>query len=203
MKMKLYVVLILVFKLTFTLAQSNAYNQGNVEKNKQNTTMLKNIEVKKDLAGGVVDNKQALLTITASNTIAPSATAIYHTGENILLTSGFFADKESVFYGYIDAKTAVQDENQKEINDVLLTNAFSIFPNPADTMIHLKLNIVSDAALSVSILNTSGQLVQKIAIPTTSQDTITQIDISALASGIYFAKLQTPEKSFVQKIIKN
>ena len=69
-----------------------------------------------------------------------------------------------------------------------------IYPNPATSI----LNIVSEENIeSVEILNISGQIVNYKTV----SNNIAKVDISALSSGVYFAKIYLSDNILVRKFI--
>ncbi|HPL03601.1 MAG TPA: T9SS type A sorting domain-containing protein [Bacteroidales bacterium] len=69
-----------------------------------------------------------------------------------------------------------------------------IFPNPATSI----LNIVSEENIeSIEILNISGQVVNYKTV----SNNIAKVDISALSSGIYFAKIYLSDNILVNKFV--
>jgi hypothetical protein len=76
-------------------------------------------------------------------------------------------------------------------------NGIEIFPNPAKNNITIEIpQIVEEITLTISNINGKELTSQQI------RDSTTQIDISNLASGIYFVKLITEKTVEVRKIIK-
>ena len=70
-----------------------------------------------------------------------------------------------------------------------------VYPNPTSG----RLNITADAAVtSVEILNVLGQTLVSQAVENNS----TQIDMSALASGNYFVRIQTADATSVVQVLK-
>ena len=74
-------------------------------------------------------------------------------------------------------------------------NNFSIFPNPATD----KLNIISpdNKIFSINILNSFGE-----NIYSTKATSNLQIETSSFASGLYFIQVNSQNKLFTQKFIK-
>jgi hypothetical protein len=77
-----------------------------------------------------------------------------------------------------------------------LGNHVNIYPNPASEIIMLEFNGVSTG--TYEILNMSGQLMQTGNI----NSSLNEIDISYIAAGMYFLKLQTIDKEIISNFIK-
>lgn len=79
-----------------------------------------------------------------------------------------------------------------------LTSEIKIFPNPAKNY----LNVFASNLLEFSVLITdvNGKLLQKEYINNTGETAL--IDISNLASGIYFVKVKSPSKNFTSRFVK-
>jgi endonuclease I len=83
-------------------------------------------------------------------------------------------------------------------NDVVAVETFKIYPNPAKDVV----TIVTPTKLtSITIIDVYGKAVKTIVY--NYNTTLTQrIDVSDLANGIYFIKLNTPTHNVVQRLIK-
>ena len=73
---------------------------------------------------------------------------------------------------------------------------FSIFPNPSQNELHI-LNLKNAKSVDISLYNIQGELV----INQTLSEIETTLHTSTLPSGIYFLKVKTEEKSFVEKVV--
>lgn len=83
------------------------------------------------------------------------------------------------------------------IDNVVLSNNISILPNPADN--YIKLNVNSDVNVKEAALyNAFGQLIQLIQLT----DNHARIDISAMASGMYFIRIEGDNGVATKKFIK-
>jgi len=79
----------------------------------------------------------------------------------------------------------------------LQTGAVKVFPNPTNGVFTIEM---PNAQMnSVELLDISGRLIST----TTIGDSKTDIDLSSLASGIYYARIQSDKGSEIVKIIKN
>ncbi|MFK7782960.1 T9SS type A sorting domain-containing protein, partial [Psychroserpens sp.] len=74
-------------------------------------------------------------------------------------------------------------------------NGFELYPNPANNLLNIKLNNITNAKLS--IYDIQGKLVFKNSI---SEQEL-ELNVSDLQSGLYFVKLNTDTKEFVKKLI--
>ncbi len=68
---------------------------------------LENLFVNQTMLGGSTNNRQASLTITATNVIVATAAATYHAGNEVLLQPGFHAEMGAAFHGYIEGCSGV------------------------------------------------------------------------------------------------
>jgi len=80
------------------------------------------------------------------------------------------------------------------INQVDLSDKTKIFPNPANNKIEISLPEKSQ----IDILNIEGQIVKVF----NAIETITTIDISGFAKGMYFVKVKTENGITVKKFVK-
>ncbi|MCB0400691.1 MAG: T9SS type A sorting domain-containing protein [Flavobacteriales bacterium] len=82
-------------------------------------------------------------------------------------------------------------------NDVM---PFTLSPNPAtnQVLIDLGANPLNEES-SVSLMDGRGQLVKQIR----PKQTITQLDVTGLAGGIYFVRFTSPAGSSIKKLIIN
>jgi len=78
---------------------------------------------------------------------------------------------------------------------------FNVYPNPASSWITLHMQ-ESCEEISVSIINTSGEIVKRMENVDLRNSTDYSIDISRLPSGLYFISVQNGEEKVMKKIIK-
>jgi pimeloyl-ACP methyl ester carboxylesterase len=127
-----------------------------------------------------------------TNTVAPNSTNPFSTS----LNSGqyyleFYATPTSTSYQFPYTFTI---QNTLSIDDNLVDNTFSIYPNPTNS----KVNIKSQSKFEeVEIYNVLGQ---KVLSKTISENQ--EIDMSSLTSGTYFLKLKNENLSKTVKILK-
>ena len=73
--------------------------------------------------------------------------------------------------------------------------AFDVFPSPVRDLLNLRLDgIVWSGHVEATILSASGQVLRSERLAGR-----TQLDVSTLASGVYFLSLQTPSTAAVTR----
>lgn len=152
------------------------------------------------------DNRQASISITASNKINNNATGIYHAKQTVVLTNGFHSDSGSKFRGYIEdcsntyvGKIAEEKDSKNITSDFQFNkNEIKVYPNPSDS----KLTIETDGYLinKILIYSIDGKeiMLKRINLLNT-----TEVDISNFTNGVYLLKTETTEgKIFINRILK-
>lgn len=100
-----------------------------------------------------------------------------------------FTIAKDFFYKKLSFNTAVVEHEWHKIN---------VYPNPTDNELYLELaDNDPDEPLAVEIFNAEGQTISA----TTIQMQKTRIDVSGLPAGIYFVKIDVPERPIVKKIV--
>ncbi|MCK0179801.1 M43 family zinc metalloprotease [Flavobacteriaceae bacterium S0862] len=86
-----------------------------------------------------------------------------------------------------------------KMNDYFTNNGVSIYPNPTEDVINIKLTNGNDLPDSYKIYNMLGQLVKEKQINNSSQ---LKVDASSLSNGIYFIKVIKEKASLSLPFIK-
>jgi len=81
-----------------------------------------------------------------------------------------------------------------------LLNNISIFPNPVNDMLNLKLNFEGFNKINVSVYSVVGQKVKEVILPKGTE--ICSLNIRDLNKGLYFVQIQSGKEKFTQKISK-
>jgi hypothetical protein len=98
--------------------------------------------------------------------------------------------------GCVDT-SACQNINSVGIEAILSADAFGIYPNPSNGKITIETG--NEIATGLSVVNCTGEVILDM-IPAASK---TEIDLSAYAAGIYFARIITADGIKTVKIIRN
>ncbi len=83
-----------------------------------------------------------------------------------------------------------------------LLNAINIYPNPAQNTLTIDLGKTSAEGATIQVLNTLGQVVKTIGFNKTSGQNLT-VDLSGLATGLYFVQVQAFGGSKAFRVVKN
>ncbi|MBC7863136.1 MAG: T9SS type A sorting domain-containing protein [Bacteroidia bacterium] len=101
-------------------------------------------------------------------------------------------DTKTVYANY--AVVGVK-ENHNQIS-------FSLFPNPVKNELNIKMNFQKQNNVSIEVINQLGQVVKSEKMDNINAGTLVKkIDLTGVASGIYFVRLKNGEGSKVQKFI--
>lgn len=103
---------------------------------------------------------------------------------DVLKRNSLFNDCWNFFFGNV-----VTGINTLDVND------FVVFPNPTKGLITIH---SKETILEIEIFNLQGQSVKSQIEQSSSES----VDISELTEGIYFLKIKTDTKTFIQKVCK-
>jgi hypothetical protein len=152
------------------------------------------------------DNRQASLTITASNKINPGTVGVYHAGQEVVLTPGFHAANGSRFRGYIldcpgdfNGRHGNFDDGEAQEVSNREIKFFNIAPNPANSII----TVTSTEEMgSVTIISQDGKTLYNRAMP--GKTTTVDIPVGNFSNGIYTVTVTTLNgKVQTDKLVKN
>lgn len=78
----------------------------------------------------------------------------------------------------------------------MISNTFKIYPNPANDVITINYDGLTEINSSIEITNTVGQIIMKQDV---ANETLKNINVSNLSNGIYFVQLKQNGKSIATK----
>ncbi|WP_284652160.1 DUF7619 domain-containing protein [Flavobacterium terrisoli] len=117
-----------------------------------------------------------------------------------LVIGDTFSNSANIYFDYnfpIVTNTATTTVQALATQDFDFSVYFSVYPNPADTVLNLKAQ--SEIGVkSINIYNALGQIV--MAIP--NAESVSTIDVSDIQSGTYFIKVNTDKGTANTKFIK-
>jgi hypothetical protein len=110
-----------------------------------------------------------------------------------------FSVKENIYEVYAYSYQAHYKSFASGISEISVNRSLFVFPNPATNYITVNCTSLNEnKETMISVFNTQGQLLMQVPILQENQN----IDISGLASGVYFLKLKNNVNTNVVKVIK-
>jgi len=189
------------FHYTVTNDCGSSTSSVSISKNCGNQDCVDDLHITQDVANTETDNKQAAITIVASNEIESGGRFSYHAGSSVTLTTGFWSKSGSKGVAYIEGCTDQfkspenEEEKPQETSLTDLKSSIYVVPNPTTGIVSIKTTgkMLIDEFQLFSV--TGNQLLQK----TNNQN---ELDISSFPDGVYFLRITTSEGTIVKKIIK-
>lgn len=114
---------------------------------------------------------------------------------NETITSGLGTTTETVTLINNNYKTVGISESANQT----LSNV-NIYPNPAKDNVNINFTNENAEAVSYEIVNVIGQTVRTQNIPATKGETLYNVSLTGIESGIYFIKLNVGSRSSITKI---
>lgn len=154
--------------------------------------------------------EQASSIITLSNTLDSNAHAIYHAGEEVVMTTGFTAIRDSQFRGYIEGCTTDYAARLRAVERPVVTYPMpiskenttelpenAVYPNPGTGVFHVKLDGIPSG--KVEVVAGNGQAVFGKSFKGQSE---MEVDIKNSTPGIYILRVVSDQKVLTKKIVK-
>jgi subtilisin-like proprotein convertase family protein len=95
----------------------------------------------------------------------------------------------------------IRDENAPAVStqNADISQAVSVYPNPTDNLFRVDVNLSSASSVMLSLCNMHGQIVARQHFEQNNIQTV--FETSALPSGVYHLKINTPQGSATKKVI--
>lgn len=84
------------------------------------------------------------------------------------------------------------------VNEVLNQNHILMYPNPANSIVYIKNNLLGEATIKYDVLDVLG----KIVVQNTTSKNEFSINIADLKTGIYFVRLNINNNTVIKKLVK-
>ena len=85
------------------------------------------------------------------------------------------------------------------VNFASIENELTVYPNPATDVLNIKIPENVQAS-NIVVYNTTGQVVLQERINTTGTEVV--VNFSSVDNGLYIVKLETPNKVYINRIVK-
>jgi Secretion system C-terminal sorting domain len=158
-------------------------------------------------AVSAADTKEASISITASSLVnLPAGSVTYRAGKFIELNPGFNTEmnSSSSFTASIGGastlpgtKEAASADGKKKAEIPGDAAGFNVYPNPASDFLFIRMPL-HVKALSVDIRDVQGRLMQAVLV----RGEQATVNISLLAPGSYFLKVNAKEHTYKSMFIK-
>jgi hypothetical protein len=87
------------------------------------------------------------------------------------------------------------------IEDELLNNAISIYPNPTEDNVTINFDLDKNTKLNFQLVSMTGSIVREVNLGDVNKQTLS-VNLSDLAAGVYYARFIGEEGQAVKEIIK-
>ena len=91
----------------------------------------------------------------------------------------------------------VKAMNLLTVNKINTSVTPNIYPNPAKEIVNIGFNGISALTFDVKMMNAFGDVVKNIK----SAETLTSLDVTGLAKGVYYLRISTGYEVFIEKLI--
>ncbi|MDF1674777.1 MAG: M12 family metallo-peptidase [Vicingaceae bacterium] len=149
-----------------------------------------------------IDNKQASLSIDATNVIDSGATGLYHAGYEIVLSNGFSSVIGSEFRAYIEScshnfeqKNSSKNQWESNSNDINNSNNIKVYPNPCDDIINIE-SVDDFNNITISNINGTPLILNKL----TRNTKHIQVNINFLNKGVYIVTIEKKDGYLINKM---
>jgi photosystem II stability/assembly factor-like uncharacterized protein len=85
-----------------------------------------------------------------------------------------------------------------DVEQFSLSSDFSVFPNPVSNTITVEISDLNQSEVDVTVFNMQGQLL----IEQTISQARTEIDVSSIARGVYYIRVEDKDRTGVRKFIR-
>ena len=153
-------------------------------------------------------NKGAAHWIHSNATVNAGATTIFHAGNEITLTDGFWAESGSNFHAFIQGcdfglTGGGDDRVSQQAQETLEPGQVTIAPNPFSGSTLVTYQLPAEQQVAMLLLDATGKLVatpMAAAIQPAGRHEFT-VEAAGLPAGLYFLVLQTGDKRETKRLV--
>lgn len=115
----------------------------------------------------------------------------------LLLSNGWAQEKPTGDPAASKLKRSVEVGRVRESDDANLT----VYPNPTTGIVNLSLAGFNGKRTTLSVVNVIGTVVYQEVLPSVDGRLNKSIDLSKMANGLYYIKLDSDDHSEIRKIV--
>ena len=126
----------------------------------------------------------------------------YSNTETVVYDDQFIVDIQNAANGWLGNQAII-------FNGTLSTNEFelgsiSVWPNPAEEVINIRLNNISSTSnIAISLFDLQGRTIKNSSFNSNSNSFVKTINVNNLENGIYLLEVKQGNKKAIKKIIVN
>ena len=87
------------------------------------------------------------------------------------------------------------------VSSVANTEGINLFPNPTNDRLYIRSDKSVSSLVSIDITDVSGRVINHLALNTLVANNTETIDVSNIASGVYFVKIKTANSQLVERVV--
>jgi len=170
----------------------------------------------------VSDDLGGFVTIAFENGFSVNATSLYFAGArqndtpamplferqgNIVWGNLQGFDDEAALSGFFDRKSPIVrvrvNAGEVGVNENVVNNSFSTYPNPANTTVNVSLNYSGSKNTVIKVLDITGSVVSVLNLGTVNGVSTSAISVENLSNGVYFIEVSNSNSKEVKKFVKH
>lgn len=135
----------------------------------------------------------SVISTSSDPAILQDDTFYYNSTIDLTIPTGAKSNYETK--GWIGFKSYIEKDFTASIEDIAISKAISVFPNPVAESLFINLK-TSLEITAIEVYNAMGKSVKKI------NGSASDIDVGNLSNGVYFVKITTSKGVGVKRILK-
>jgi len=162
------------------------------------------------------------VTVAFENGYAVNATSLYFVGvrQNDTPVMPLFERQGNIVWGniqgfddvpagrgFFDRKAPIVrirvNEGEVTVNENVIKNTFSTFPNPVNSTLNVSLNYSDSKNTMIKIIDITGAIVSSLDLGTVNGVSKSTISVENLANGVYFIEVSNSDSKEVKKFVKH
>lgn len=159
------------------------------------------IEQRRWLAGDYQPQpvEQAIVTLTAGNTIGATVRTAYKAGQSVVLNSGFEAKAGSVFLAHTGVVSGLTS-----LGADFVSLTISAYPNPFDQVTTITYVLTKPGRASLQITDADGKLIRQLVEDRYQEAGRYAVEWKgdAVSAGVYICTLHTGSQRIVSRIVR-
>jgi len=116
-------------------------------------------------------------------------------------------DDEANLSSFFDRKSPMVrvrvNAGEVGVNENVVNNSFSTYPNPANTTVNVSLNYSDSKNTVIKVIDITGSVVSELNLGTVNGVSTSAISVENLSNGVYFIEVSNSNSKEVKKFVKH